>query len=352
METKSFWHKRIFWGIKLGEFTAWLFYNVFWGAFFFLVLMVSFHVKHPLLQLGVEAIDVLLKMIYTLPAWWFLLKVWKSKSLTLPLIFHSIYLPIFCIGWVYSFGTFLNVTHIGKFDFSTMMYDIYVCAFFYSLQFAIYHAYKFYLHTRRQQKREQELKDLAHQSEIKALKAQIEPHFLFNTLNSISASVPPSAEKTRVLIAQLADTFRYALKVSERQYVTLEDELEFIRTWLALEHYRFGNRLEIEYYIEPKVLQTPVPPMILQPLIENALNHGISPMIKGGSVSITCKELDGYVRIIISDSGIGYEGDLNELFTKGIGLKSTAARIERLYNERLEVKRNPQGLRFEFKIPL
>ncbi|PZR28914.1 MAG: sensor histidine kinase [Citrobacter freundii] len=351
MKRRGFWQRRLFWNVSVAEFSAWLFYNFFWGAFFFLVIIISYHVKHPLAQVKVILLDIAFKILYILPAWWVLLKLWKHRSASFPLVFHLIYLPVYSLAFVYSFGLALNNLGFGKFDFSTMMYDIYICALFYSLQFAIFHAYHFYLRTKKQLIREQELKDLAYQSEIKALKAQIEPHFLFNTLNSISASVPPSLEKTRVLIAQLADTFRYALKVSERQTVTLEEELEFIKTWLALEHHRFGSRLNVEYLIEPSVLKTMVPPMILQPLIENALNHGISPLVKGGSVSITCQLQGELVQIIVSDSGVGYDGDLDEIFTKGIGLRSTAERIDRLYNEKLIVRRNLKGLRFMFNIP-
>jgi two-component system, LytTR family, sensor kinase len=351
MSKKRFWQRRLFWNIKVAELAAWLFYNAFWGTFFIMVLIVSWKIKHPLKHIGVVSLDIFVKMIFAIPAWWIVLTIWKNKTLWVLILFHILYVPVFAFGWVYTFGNLVNILHIGKFEFETMMYDIYYAALFYFLQFALAHAYRYYLRTKYQLIREQELKELAYQSEIKALKAQIEPHFLFNTLNSISASVPPSLEKTRVLIAQLADTFRYALKVSERQSVTLEEELEFVKTWLALEHHRFGDRLQVGYHIEPSVLKTTVPPMILQPLIENALNHGISPLVKGGSVSITCKKENGMVHIIISDSGIGYEGDLEEIFVKGIGLKSTAERIDRLYNQKLAVKRNLQGLRFEFSIP-
>ncbi|MCG2617566.1 histidine kinase [Terrimonas sp. NA20] len=352
MRDRRFWQRKLVWNITVAEFSAWLFYNLFWGAFFFVVMILSYQIKHPLGQVRIIAIDVALKMLCTLPAWWFLLRVWKKKTFSLTLLFHLLYIPFFSFSWVYSFGHILNDCGLGKFDFSTMMYDVYIGAFFYSLQFALYHAYRFYLRTKEQLIREQALKDLAYQSEIKALKAQIEPHFLFNTLNSISASVPPSLEKTRVLIAQLADTFRYALKVSECQSVRLEEELNFVKTWLALEHYRFGNRLQVDFRIDPSVLRTNVPPMILQPLVENALNHGISPLVNGGTVTIICQREEEFIHITISDTGIGYSGDLDILFTKGIGLKSTAERIDRLYNEKLTARRNLQGLAFMFRIPL
>jgi two-component system LytT family sensor kinase len=316
------------------------------------VLIVSYNPYSKWPHVYTNTVDALVKIILTIPLWWLLFRKFQHRSIAFKLLIHFISLPVFCAAWLFLYARLITDLEFVNFDYGTLMWDVYVSTLFYCLQFAIFHGYNFWLHTKRQLIREQELKELAYQSEIKALKAQIEPHFLFNTLNSISASVPPSLEKTRVLIAQLADTFRYALKVSERQFVPLEQELEFIKTWLALERHRFGNRLQVDYVIEPSVLQTPVPPMILQPLVENALNHGISPLVKGGSVSITCQHQDNYIHIIVSDSGIGYAGNLDELFVKGIGLKSTAQRIERLYNETLEVKRNQQGLRFSFRIPI
>ena len=344
--------KKVKWDITLGELLAWLSFAFFWSAFFYLVLIFSYHLPNIWPHLYTNVVDAIIKIILTIPIWWLLFRKLKNRSIVFKLLIHFVCLPAFCVLWLYVYAGLITSMKFVNFDYGTMLWDIYVTAFFYCLQFAIFHGYNLWLHTKQQLIREQELKELAYQSEIKALKAQIEPHFLFNTLNSISASVPPSLEKTRILIAQLADTFRYALKVSERQLVPLEQELEFIKTWLALERHRFGNRLQVEYAIEESVLQTPVPPMILQPLVENALNHGISPLVKGGSVCISCREKDQYIHISISDTGIGYEGDLTDLFQKGIGLKSTAERIERLYNEKLAVSRNPQGLHFSFRIPL
>jgi sensor histidine kinase YesM len=354
MQFRKYWNKKAIWGISRAELGIWVLYNFFWGSLFFLVLLIAYDIPDLKKQTVVVGFDLGIKMLLIIPSWFLVFRLWKNKPLSFLISFHLIYMLLFGLGWVYGFGYGIRAIEFKRppFVFHEMMVDFYISVVFYSLQFAIFHAYHYLQKTKRQLKREQELKDLAYQSEIKALKAQIEPHFLFNTLNSISASVPPSLEKTRVLIAQLADTFRYALKVSERQMVTLEEELEFVKTWLALENHRFGERLKVEYYIEPSVLSTQVPPMILQPLIENALNHGISPLVKGGSVSVTCQQTDQFVNITISDSGVGYEGNIDDLLQKGIGLKSTAERIDRLFNEKLEIKRNPQGLRVMFRVPV
>jgi LytS/YehU family sensor histidine kinase len=262
-------------------------------------------------------------------------------------------MPLFSVVWTLAFANFmvqLNTNY--RYDNNSFIWDAHATAIHYILTFSVMHAYNFWLHSIKVLKGEQQLKDLAYQSEIKALKSQIEPHFLFNTLNSISASVPPEMEKTRVMIAQLADTFRHALRSSEKTFVTLEEEMEFLRNWLSLEKHRFDNRLVVHFDLEDQIMQTQIPPMILQPLVENALNHGISPKVDGGSVTIGCKKKDEFVSIWVSDTGIGYKADLKTMLTEGIGLSNVYKRLQLVYNQSLVVERNPEGLRLSFKIPL
>lgn len=347
------WQKKTIFNITLGELLSWLLFTLFWAVFFYFVLDISYDPKNKIYFIKTSLIDIAIKTIFTLVLWLLYFRVWAKRSLAFKLSMHVITLPLFGFGWVYLFGYILNSIWHNAFDFKTMMYDVYITAFFYCLQFAIFHGYHFWLDTKKQFIREQELRQLAFKSEINALKAQIEPHFLFNTLNSISASVPPSLERTRVLIAQLADTFRYALKVTERQFVTLEEELEFIKTWLMLERHRFGDRLVIEYKVDNSALNCLVPPMILQPLVENALNHGISPLINGGTVTIECYKENGFVNIRISDTGVGYLGNPDDLLINGgIGLKNTAQRIQKLYGQQLSITHNIPGLCVSFNIPV
>lgn len=193
---------------------------------------------------------------------------------------------------------------------------------------------------------------LAYESELKALKSQIQPHFLFNTLNSISASIPYTMEKTKVMIAQLADTFRYTLKASERDWLPLEEEINFIKNWLELEQRRFGDRLKVRYKIDESCLGLPFPPMILQPLIENALKHGISPKIEGGRVTIECRKDGDYACISVADTGVGTTKPLQELFNHGFGLSNTKKRIRLHFDEELMIEDNTPGLRFSFRIPI
>ncbi len=355
-DMRSFFQRRIFPGFRIGEAALWFLFHISWP----LMLLGIFHVsgkfedKNFMTMRGfleIQAFVVMGKAIFLLPFWWLFFVRLKKTPLKRKLPFHLITASIYTAACLATFYWVLTGVLDREYSWNSMLADIYNLLLSYFSHFALFHAYNFWLHTRQQLKKEQELRELAYQSEIMALKAQIEPHFLFNTLNSISASVPVELEKTRVLIAQLADTFRYGLSVSERQTVTLEEELNFVKTWLALEKHRFGNRLTIVYDIDPTALSAHIPSLMLQPLLENAIKHGISPNIQGGTVTVKCKRIKNYVQVSVSDTGVGFTGDLESMFQKGVGLRNSSKRLEHLYNEKLEVERNENGLTFSFQIP-
>lgn len=200
---------------------------------------------------------------------------------------------------------------------------------------------------------EKELKRMALENEIDMLKAQIQPHFLFNTLNCINATVPPQNEATRELIAQLADTFRYALLSTKEEMVPLKEELGFIRNYLQLEKQRFGDRLSI-CISEEGTEEVMIAPMLLQPLVENAIMHGIGPAVNGGRVTICCHRKQDHMLISVSDDAIPFNGCLEKLLCgKGVGLKNTAVRIEKIYRQKIRIQKNEaNGLTFSFTIPV
>ena len=350
--------KRIFPGFTFGEVLLWLLFHVSWA----LLLTIIYYVLGKFNGSGpktfsafaqIQGIVLSGKALFLLPFWWLFFIRLRNTTLFKKIILHLITSPLYvacCLGFFYFMLN--NVLHGIRYGRNDMLNDIYFLLFTYTSHFALFHAYNFWLDTQRQMKKEMALKELAHQSEIKALKSQIEPHFLFNTLNSISASVPPHMEKTRILIAQLADTFRHALQTSEKPFVTLEEELDFLRNWLSLEKHRFNNRLAVHFELNEEIMQTKIPPMILQPLVENALNHGIAPKLTGGSVTIQCKRKGAFAEIAVSDTGVGYKADLNKMFTEGIGLSNVSKRLQLLYNQTLRVERNPEGLRLSFRVPL
>lgn len=196
-------------------------------------------------------------------------------------------------------------------------------------------------------------KQQAGREDIQVLKAQIQPHFLFNTLNRISASIPPQQEETRELIAKLADTFRYALQATKEDEVCLGDELHFIQTYLELEKERFADRLQVSIDACQEVRQLKIAPMLLQPLIENAVIHGIAPAVDGGSIHLSCHKQDDKVCIRISNTGKWFTGPVEWLFQgEGVGLRNTALRLEKIYRAQMRIEKNTSGgLTFTFCIP-
>jgi two-component system, LytTR family, sensor kinase len=299
-------------------------------------------------------IDYTGKAIITVPFWYLFFRLLKTKSMKFKLTLHFITWPAFVALWFFTNRTLLDLFNGKYLSGAEMIWDIYIPSLFYFLQFAIFHVYDYWQKHQQQMAAQKMLTELAYQSEINALKAQIQPHFLFNTLNSISASVPPQLEKTRELIAKLADTFRYSLQASQTEWISLEKELSFISTYMALEKERFKERVTFACNIEESLLQVQIPPMLLQPIVENAIKHGIAPNAAGGDINIVIMQKNGKVNISIADTGIGYNGiPGDEIFNKGIGLRNTRARLDKLYGESLLIEPNsPYGLKLSFNIPL
>jgi sensor histidine kinase YesM len=203
--------------------------------------------------------------------------------------------------------------------------------------------------------REERLRELAARSELKALKAQINPHFLFNALNSISALISTDPAAARDTLERLAGTFRGTLLASEKSTIQLRKEMELVDAYLDIERARFGKRLTVEKSIDADTLDLPVPPLILQPLVENAVRHGISPQVEGGTVTITARLVDGALRVAVHDTGAGTGLiDLEELLADGYGLRNVRDRLTTLLGEgdwfRFQSSRS-EGTTVELVIP-
>lgn len=230
------------------------------------------------------------------------------------------------------------------------IWDWYIPTLFMMIQFGCFFAYRYFIENQKKIKLEGELRNAALRSELAAIKAQLNPHFLYNIFNTISASVPPENEKTRHMIAELSDLFRYQLKASQVEMVPLREEIDFVRKYLDLEKERFQERLEIDIDVDEDSLDDMVPPMLIQPLVENSVKHGLTSLIKGGKITISIHKKEGKLAFEIADSGIGIENQ-DTIFDKGIGLTNTRLRLEKMYHSTLKLSDNlPQGLKINFEI--
>ena len=181
-------------------------------------------------------------------------------------------------------------------------------------------------------------------AELISLKAQIKPHFLFNSLNTIVALIHDNPDLAEKLTIQLSELLRYILTSSEKDKITLEEELECIKKYLTIEKERFGDRLNYEIQIDKKWLNLEVPPLILQPLIENAIKHGVSKNISSGMIKIEGKNYGEEECLIISDDGPGFPSNLlkSPLESKGHGLQNVYRRWKMVSGKEITINSSPR----------
>lgn len=207
------------------------------------------------------------------------------------------------------------------------------------------------------QRNESKLKEqnrLLMEAKLEALSRQINPHFLFNTLNSVSSLIRTNPEQARKVVYRLSHILRRLLRKQEH-FVPFREEVSFIDDYLAIERVRFGEKLRFEKEIEERALDWPVPSMLLQPLIENCIKHGLGNKIEGGTIRLEAALRGDCLHVTISDDGVGItEEDRPRIFDKGIGLSNTNQRLQVLYagRYRFDVLSQPmQGARFVLELP-
>src|SRR5213593_3838919 len=207
------------------------------------------------------------------------------------------------------------------------------------------HALLYYDDFRTGELQQSSLKAQLAQAQLHALKMQVHPHFLFNTLHSISSLVLEDPPKANSMIARLGDFLRLTLENSDQQLVSLKEEAEFLRCYLDIEQVRFGDRLKVAFEMEPMTLSAQVPHLILQPLVENAIQHAIAPRATPGRIHIEAKRLNGSLRLEVKDNGPGIvsNGDLIE--KQRVGLSNVRARLNQIYGSdfRFELMKSKDG---------
>jgi len=243
---------------------------------------------------------------------------------------------------------YVEVSHLTPLDillniFAKIDYMLIV----YWLIVLISHAYAYYQNYRESQLAASQLAAQLAEAQLKALKMQLHPHFLFNTLHSISSLLSKDTEAARKMIAQLGDFLRLTLENSGAQEVLLQQELEFLKCYLEIERIRFCDRLSIDIDADPQALRCQVPNLILQPIVENAIRHGIAPRSAAGRIEVSARRSNGMLRLQVKDNGPGLTMDLllNKGSNQGIGMANTRERLDQLFGNkhRFELSNDPEG---------
>ena len=204
-------------------------------------------------------------------------------------------------------------------------------------------------------------RELVTKARLEALQAQIRPHFLFNVLNTILMLTRTDVDKARELLVTLAQFFRRSLG-NRGSVITLADEVDYLKTYLSLEKARFGDKLEVQLQVEPALLGVQVPVLTLQPLVENAVVHGLAPKEEGGFIRLKAHRVGDEIHVMIGDNGVGMDREhLRRVFEEGygqnngLGLTNVNDRLASLYGEpyRLKIRSAPgRGTAIRVRIPL
>jgi two-component system LytT family sensor kinase len=169
------------------------------------------------------------------------------------------------------------------------------------------------------------------EAELRALRAQVNPHFLFNSLNTIAALVVPEPAKAEEMTLRLAKIFRHVLIHADQPFSFIEEEISFLRTYLEIEKVRFGERLKIEFDVNESVTQLSVPTLILQPLVENALKHGLAAKLGQSELTIRANRKENLLLLSVEDNGLGMKGKSNPGQSVGVGLRNVKERLQTVY---------------------
>jgi two-component system, LytTR family, sensor kinase len=228
------------------------------------------------------------------------------------------------------------------------------CAFLYASILAMSYVLESRERLARQQTEAARLNEQLSKAQLNALRRQIEPHFLFNTLNAISGLVREQRNDAAVrMIAGLSDFLRRVIEDSDRQEVPLREEVEFLQTYLDIQKVRFADRLHIVLDIPREFLPAQVPSLLLQPLVENAIKHGIAKRAQEGTIRIAASRSNGMLTLSVYNDGPGFEAN-REKTDSGIGLSNMRSRLQSLYGDAFQLSmqdQNPGGVQVSVSVP-
>ena len=224
--------------------------------------------------------------------------------------------------------------------------DLPFAALFYGLVLGTGSAFEYYRQFRERELRASQLEAQLAQAQLQMLKMQLHPHFLFNTLNGITGLVRDNDNPAAIqMLVGLSDLLRQTLDNAGKQEVSLSEELEWLELYLKLQHIRFSDRLSVQITAAPETLDAMVPNLITQPLVENAIRHGLAPRAAPGRVALSARRADARLELSVCDDGVGLPDGWRLASCIGLGLLNTEARLRQLYGAdfRFEVRNRQQG---------
>jgi two-component system, LytTR family, sensor kinase len=259
------------------------------------------------------------------------------------LLSESVRAGLVASGWMgaewgqkYSYWNGVKSYYFRNFDWEMMTYWAIVGG---------YYAFSYSREAQDRTLRTSQLEARLAEAQLQALQRQLHPHFLFNTLNAISALMHRDVEAADQMLAKLSDLLRMALDQRGGQEVSLKDELEFLQKYLEIEEARFGDRLSVTFDIAPETLDAQVPNLLLQPLVENSIRHAVAVRIEPGCIEIRARQAGESLELVVRDNGPGMPPSRVAAPGKGVGLANTRSRLERLYgaNHQLLFSEPPGG---------
>lgn len=301
-----------------------------------------------------------LMALFSIPVWFLVSRLLADKKLPFHFVGHLVGVLIYTYLWLQSFLAlfhFLFGETVWQQSqlFMIKYWLVHEAVIVYAVFVGIFYLRRSQQQLREKEQREAELRLHTNQMELAILKAQLNPHFLFNTLNSINALVGSDPEAARRVLAQLAEVLRYSLESDRRALVPLAEELRFVETYLAIEKARFGKRLQVAMEIDESIKPLLVPPMILQPLAENAVKHGLASKEDGGELLLRVLRQNEHLEFEVADNGVGTNGTFdNDALHRGRGLHNTDLRLRKMFGDSsaLQISHGKDGFRVRFKIPI
>jgi signal transduction histidine kinase len=244
----------------------------------------------------------------------------------------------------FAWTTFAQRLYLNNFDWALMTYSTIV---------GVSYAVAYYRESQDRALKAAQLEARLMETRLRTLEAELHPHFLFNTLHAISTLVHSKPDAADRMISRLSDLLRLTFDRSGAPRITLQEEVEFLQKYLDIEQTRFQDRLEVEYHIDPEALDAEVPRLILQPLVENAIKHGLSPKPGRGLIRIAAARRDDRLLLEVRDNGVGLSPRARTRLHDGVGLSNTRDRLACLYGtaHRLDFSDEAEGLTVRLEIP-